>query len=419
MIGLILSAKLEDDITNEEFLYRIRNPSIPSDMDELNPLSRLSIDIFIALTNGSQQMYADVKEALQRYNPKIILDSYFVVKSRIERMTGVFKLMTDMCTNGCIAYTGPFSDLDVCTSCNEPRYFEQRNPHKKKKAWKQFTTVPLGPQVQAQWQSREGAEHMRYLTMATAEVLHNTDVDNNVIVDTYEDVCHGSDYLQAVTADICEDDTIVMFSLDGAQLYCDKESDCWFFIWILLNLSPSIRYKKKYVLPGGFIPGPNKPGNLESFLLPSFHHLSVLQREGLRAWDGLQNKWIRTHPFFLFGTADTKGLPVINGLVGHSGKHGCRLYCGFPGRHKPGIAMHYPAALKPRNHDPRLHFHADINLNLISQPNNNEYDKNLRILLGARTATAYRERRLETGISRPSICLGLQPALTLAIPACF
>ncbi|KAM6499947.1 hypothetical protein JOM56_005455 [Amanita muscaria] len=81
--------------------------------------------------------------------------------------------------------------------------------------------------------------------------------------------------------------------------------------------------------------------------------------------------------------------------------------------------MHYPAALQPQNHDHRSYFHPDVDINTVSQPNTNEYDKNLRIVLGAATATAYKERCLETGISRPSICLGLQATMTLAIPACF
>ncbi|KIL69013.1 hypothetical protein M378DRAFT_71096, partial [Amanita muscaria Koide BX008] len=419
MIDLIQSAKLEDDIKDDEMLHRIYNP--PSEVEELEPLSRLSMELFTDLTHGSQQMYANVKETLRRFDNRIILDSYFIVKSRMERLTGTFKVMNDMCTNGCIAYTGPFADLELCSVCNEPRYLEPTNPRKKKKARKQFTTIPLGPQVQAQWLSRDGAERMRYLTRTTAETLRNVDVNNNVFVNTYEDICHSSDYLEAVLEGrIREDDTVVMFSLDGAQLYRDKESDCWFFIWILLNLSLKIRYKKRYVLPGGFIPGPNKPGNLEPFLLPSFRHVSALQKEGLRAWDGSQCKWIRTHPFFLFGTADTKGLPVLSGLVGHSGKHGCRpVVYTPPRRHKPGVAMHYPAALQPQNHDHRSYFHPDVDINTVSQPNTNEYDKNLRIVLGAATATAYKERRLETGISRPSICLGLQATMTLAIPTCF
>ena len=31
---------------------------------------------------------------------------------------------------------------------------------------------------------------------------------------------------------------MVAFTLDGAQLYHDKDSDCYFFGWIILNISP-------------------------------------------------------------------------------------------------------------------------------------------------------------------------------------
>ncbi|KIL55000.1 hypothetical protein M378DRAFT_18329 [Amanita muscaria Koide BX008] len=283
-------------IAAPNLLHRIRNP--PIEVEQLDPISHLSFNIFIALANGSQQMYNNIKEALQRYDNRIVLDSYFIVKSRMERMTGVFKVMADMCTNGCIAYTGPFSHLEACSVCNEPRYLEHTSTCKKKKPRKQFTTIPLASQVQAQWLSCEGAECMCYLTQKTAEILRNTDIDNNIVINSYKDICHGSDYLEAVLEGrMQEDDTVVMFSLDGAQLYRDKESNCWFFIWILLNLSPEIRYKKKYILPGGFIPGPNKPGNLESFLLPSFRHLSALQKGGTTSL-GQFTMQMNSHPPF-------------------------------------------------------------------------------------------------------------------------
>ncbi|KIL61539.1 hypothetical protein M378DRAFT_180059 [Amanita muscaria Koide BX008] len=76
MIEAIQAGRLEDDIKDSKLLDQILNPS--PEVAELSPLSRLSIDIFIALTNGSQQMYNDVKEALQRFDERIILDSYFV-----------------------------------------------------------------------------------------------------------------------------------------------------------------------------------------------------------------------------------------------------------------------------------------------------------------------------------------------------
>ncbi|KAF8348037.1 hypothetical protein F5887DRAFT_880618, partial [Amanita rubescens] len=45
---------------------------------------------------------------------------------------------------------------------------------------------------------------------------------------------------------------------NSTQLYHDKESECWFFIWVILNLSIDQHYKKRFVLPGGL-----KPKNME------------------------------------------------------------------------------------------------------------------------------------------------------------
>ena len=83
----------------------------------------------------------------------------------------------------------------------------------------------------------------------------------------YEDVYCSSTVLEAAKrGDPTSDNTLLMLSIDGTQLFESKPSDCWIYIWVLLDLAPDLRYKTRYVLPGGFIPGPNKPKNLDSFL---------------------------------------------------------------------------------------------------------------------------------------------------------
>ena len=53
----------------------------------------------------------------------------------------------------------------------------------------------------------------------------------------YSDVLHGSDIIQAFQNEhIGEDNIILMFSIDGAQLYVKKVSVCWIYIWVLMNL---------------------------------------------------------------------------------------------------------------------------------------------------------------------------------------
>ena len=188
-----------------------------------------------------------------------------------------------MCINSCIAYTGPFKDLDKCPKCATERYKENSN----KVPRQQFYTIPLGPQIQALWRTPDGGNRMRYRNRKTDEILE--ELQRSGRIPTYEDVLHGSEYLDAhCKGKIGPDDVMIMLSVDGAQLYRDKESDCWFVIWVILNLDPELRYKKQFVLPACFVPGPNKPDNMESFLLPSLRHVAALQREGLRVYDGSQ-----------------------------------------------------------------------------------------------------------------------------------
>ena len=156
------------------------------------------------------------------------------------------------------------------------------------------------------------------------------------------------DYLKAVNlGHISDNDISLMLSLDGAQLFWNKASDCWIYIWVNFNLPPDVRYKKKRVLIGGVFPGPNKPRIVESFLYPSFHHLIALQKEGLHIWDSDRLFVFVSKPFFHFGTADSMGIVHINGLTGPTGAYGCRLYCALKGRRKPGGKHYCPALLKP------------------------------------------------------------------------
>lgn len=145
--------------------------------------------------------------------------------------------------------------------------------------------------------------------------------------------------------------------MDGAQLYAHKASDCWIYIWVIMDLSPDERYKKRHVIPGGFIPGPNKPKNIDSFLFPGLHHLSALQREGLSIWDAYENR------YFV-----------------------CNLYIG---------------------------------LNTAGSISLNWYINNLQHLLSSPNDTQYKKRRLETGITKPTIFLGVPNNRILGIPGCF
>jgi hypothetical protein len=103
------------------------------------------------------------------------------------------------------------------------------------------------------------------------------EVEEKGYLEEYNDVLHGTEIIEGFRdGRIGEDDIVLMFSIDGAQLYAKKASACWIYIWVLFNLAPERRYKKKHVLIGGFIPGPNNPKNIDSFLFPGLQHLCAI-----------------------------------------------------------------------------------------------------------------------------------------------
>ncbi|KAG1887084.1 hypothetical protein F4604DRAFT_1675126 [Suillus subluteus] len=55
------------------------------------------------------------------------------------------------------------------------------------------------------------------------------------------DFLDGSDYLEAVVdGRIKPGDVVLMMSVDGAQLYESKMSDCWVGIWVVFDRSPEM-----------------------------------------------------------------------------------------------------------------------------------------------------------------------------------
>lgn len=269
-------------------------------------------------------------------------------------------------------------------------------------------TVPIGPQIQALHRSPESAEQMRWRWKHTRETLayaakHNGDIG---VVD---DFCCGADYLDAVLReDIQENDTVLMFSIDGAQLYQHKQSDCWFGIWIVNDLSPELRYKKKKVVPAFIVPGPNPPKDMDSFFFVTLFHLIAVQREGLLVWDAAKKAVIRKNLWLALVLADTPAMAYLSGWVGHHGAFPCRLLCPLQGRHKSGAPTYYAAHLRPDNYDHvPASSHPDFDVHNLPQSSVERYNASLRYLLESRNNTTYIARRRETGLSKPSIFLAV------------
>lgn len=407
-------AKLDESNLSAATIARLRTPS--HEPHAITELERAALRMFLARGDASEENYMDHREAMIKLHKEdAALPTYEQLKVLVAELTGIHALREDMCINSCIAYTGPFAAREDCPYCSEPRYdLVQTARTRSKVARRTFHTFPLGPQIQAMYSSPENAEHMGYRAAVTRDILGHDLSEIKVLDDIY----HGSEYLDAVQREeIGYDDTVVMLSLDGAQLYESKRSDCWFYVWVLYDLSPDRRYKKRYVVPGGVIGGPNKPKNVDSFLFPGLHHVAALQREkdGLKIWNAHLKCETCSKIYVLFATADGPGMTYLNGLVGHQGCHGCRLYCGMPSRYKPAASTYYPAMLRPHNYNVDGSMHPDYTLPRRPKPpddaSQERYNAALRTVLAAPTQNAYQRARLASGIGKPSIFSGLPRSL--------
>jgi hypothetical protein len=421
-IEALKTSTLEDGGLRAEDVHRLCHPEQqPLILD--NPDISFSLELFMSMSGSSQQTYRDAREAVLRCHPNNKVLSYEECEKELARLTGIHPTEYDMCINSCAAFVGPWKDLESCIQCNEPRYNATKSHAKGKPVARQrLIHTPPALQLQALYRSPDASLAAQYRTQETEKVINSLGPDG--IPDNFEDIMHGQAYLQAVRdGKIGPDDIVLASAMDGAQLYASKESDCWFLIWIVFNLGPDKRYKKKYLIVDTIIPGKNKPVHMYSFMYVTLQNIAAVMRmnngAGMPIWRAAEKQLLYSNIFMAFNLADAPGMSTVNGLVGHQGARGCRLFCDFIGRRKPGSGTYYPALLCPHNYSVSGCDHNHINPADIKVASADEYCAALTRIERCRTQGEYERVRKETGISKRSIFNGLPSQNILGIPGMF
>ena len=419
-IRMIKEATLASQFDTEE-LAELFEPqehtSTPPDDANL----KLSLLNYISFMGSPQGTYEMARQNANQCFPNVDILSHYRVERQARLLSGVITWEHHMCIKSCVGFTGPYAHLERCPSCGASRYEEkdlEESNGERKVPRKVFTTFPVGPQLQARWKHPQTAKDMFYRWDRTQELRREREQSDDPL-DIYDDILCGEDYLKLVDdGTINEYDTVLMLSIDGAQLHEHKESNCWIYIWILVDLGPDKRYKIRNILPGGVIPGPCSPGDLDSFLFPGLAHVSALQREGLPVWDAYHRRRALSFLFLLLVLADAVAMAHLSGSVGHHGRKGCRLLCGLVGRNKVHGSHYYPALLRPTGFEAhRTSSHPDIDINTLPIPTPDGYKTALFHVISSRSKAEYERRRFDTGIGKPSIFDGMPRVLPL--PTCF
>jgi hypothetical protein len=409
------NATLKEGGMDLDEIGRLRDPDLARhtlDMSDTHLVKALRH--FVHSTGTSRDHYETIRKVDMAAYPGDEFLSFDQAKRRLRKLSGVVPIKHDMCTSSCAAFTGAYSELDACPYCGAPRYNANGRPRR------EFTTIPIGPVLQAFYASPQIAAEMHYLEKRLTKISEQLRTHDGQM-EYYDDTACSRNLLEAwASGRFTKDDIALQLSIDGAQLYRDKASDCWIFIWIIHNIHPGLRYTKSFVIPGGFVPGPNKPREIDSFLFPSLHHLAAIQHEGLKIFDASVSTVIqRSIPIIVVASADSPGAASMSGFVGHSGKQGCRLYCAITGRRREGDGHYFPVMSKPDTYAIPGCSHDDVtfkDLHKFRQNISATYEKNLQVLLSARNTSQYNKYRLETGLCKPTLFSGL---ITLGVPGIF
>jgi hypothetical protein len=404
---------------------RLHNPA--QEPPKLSEDTMHSLRLFLKTLNAADDVYEGVREenvrtAEARGEDREIL-SLHEIERLLEDLTGVEPVVHDMCPEkSCAGFTGPFAEMDKCPYCGADRYkwvieVQHGRRIRVRRGCKQFYTIPIGPALQAMFRTVEAARQARYRREATERMKAEFEEHGGVPV--YHDYVDGSLYREYERLKrIRPQDIVVLISADGLQLLKMKKSDCWIYVWVILDLSPNVRFKKRYILPGGFVPGPEHIGNNASFLLPGLQNFNAISKEGLHLYDALDKAVFVSNPFLAFETADAIALAQMNQVNGHRGYLGCRLFCPHKGRRAMDDSHYYPACKCA--HGPRVpgSDHPDYDPAHFPPPSSEDYDARLTRLLSARTPEELKDLRKETGMSAPTVFLGLSRMFPFPLCTC-
>ena len=118
---MVKEATLEAQFTAEE-LAALLDPQETDSSPEDDPYLRFSIRNFISLLGCAQEKYEEIRQNYLDLHPNAPVLSYDQVKRRLRNVTGIVTWEDHMCVNTCVAFTGPFAELEHCPNpkCAEP-----------------------------------------------------------------------------------------------------------------------------------------------------------------------------------------------------------------------------------------------------------------------------------------------------------
>ncbi|CAD6956120.1 unnamed protein product, partial [Tilletia laevis] len=283
-------------------------------------------------TFGTTEAYEEHAKTLREEGHEVL--SLYLVKKLVASFTALQPKHVDMCKHSCIAYVGKYSDLTHCPwqrtekdekgkkrtfVCGESRLDEKGRPRRL------YWTLPVLDRLKAMFHNPTMSQLLRYRHERLQDLQKARDTqawDAFVFKDTVD----GLNNLTLAAKGVLEEprDIALAIATDGAQLTANKDSSVWIITAACLNTPPEVRFQRAHQFVLAIIPGPNAPGDIESFFQPILQELAQLS-VGAWVWDGFTEEWFVLRAVLIGLYADQPGSSKLNKVTGTQGRRGCRL----------------------------------------------------------------------------------------------
>jgi hypothetical protein len=151
------------------------------------------------------------------------------------------------------------------------------------------------------------------------------------------------------------------------------------------SIPPEICYKSKNVIIPLAIPGPNSPGNVESFIYPLFEELAQAS-VGMWTWDAVDSSYFVLRAYLCGAKGDMLGSAKLSGMAGHSAVYGDRFSLvqgAHPTKDKGAWFQYYP--ISPPQKEIHNKDRAIVDLNFLPMRTQQHYWETIKRLESAPT----------------------------------
>ena len=121
-VDALRGATLEQSNMRPEDIERLRAADPDPRLDVMDEHFVKALQLFLSTTNASRTTYDNIRAGMLRCYPNDPFLSFWQVKQRVEQLSGVVPIFSDMCPDTCIGFTGPLDDCDHCPLCGKDHY---------------------------------------------------------------------------------------------------------------------------------------------------------------------------------------------------------------------------------------------------------------------------------------------------------